>query len=1113
MKPLRDISIRHKQTLIILLTSGVALLLACAAFVIYDLAIFRREMVERMSSLAEVVGNNSTGALDFNDPKSAQESLAALRGEPTVASACIYDKEGLPFATYTRADSLVMTAPPVQTSSHEFADEHLLLFRTIKQGDETIGTIYIASSLDEFTERVTGYVGIVTVFLPGSLLVALVLSSRLQRVISRPILHLAEVARSVALEKNYSVRAKKHSEDELGKLVDGFNEMLAEIQERDFALQAARDTLEHSVRERTAALRQEIAERQRSEQALRESHQRFEIVSRTTSDVIWDWDLANHALWWNENFQTVFGYLPAEIGGGAESWTSRIHPEDAPAILDSLHVAFERGEHLWSGEYRFRRRDGDYAVVFDRGQILRDEQGQSVRMIGAMQDITDRKRAEEVLRQTEELYRQAIAGADAVPYSYRYETKSYVFMGAGIKQLIGYAPEEMVPALWQGIIKESVMLGETAGLAKAEAARRVARGELLQWRCDMRVVTRDGKSRWISDSSVQEVDASGKLVGSVGILQDITERKQAEITATAFSKLGRDLSCATSGEAAAHVIGEVADELFGWDACSIQVYSRSDDTVRCIFEADTFEGKRVESANHSHRKITALHHRIFKSGAELILRDIATFLPEATPFGNRSRPSASLMYVPIRTAHEIVGIMSIQSYSPNAYTEQNLATLQTLADQCSGALERIRADEARRKSESQFRLVWDTSADGMRLASQDGTVLEVNDAYCRMVEKTKAELEGQPLTVVHCAANAKRVMQGHQERMDSGVAQTHLETEVTLWNGRKVWFELSNSILNLPGQPGLLLSIFRNITGRKAAEAELGSMHRQLLGVSRQAGMAEVATSVLHNVGNVLNSVNTSASILADRLRTSRVSGVSRVTELLETNRHDLAGFLTANGRADQVINFLKTLSQHLTAENAGALEELQGLNGNIEHIKEIVAMQQSYARISGVTEKVKPTDLVEDALRMNVGALARHQVKLVRDYAPEVPEIMVEKHKVLQILVNLIRNAKYACDDSNSSDKCLTLRVTNGGDRVCIAVVDNGVGIPFENLTRIFSHGFTTRKTGHGFGLHSGALAARELGGSLIAHSEGPGLGATFTLELPAQPASAHGNCSHSEP
>jgi C4-dicarboxylate-specific signal transduction histidine kinase len=136
----------------------------------------------------------------------------------------------------------------------------------------------------------------------------------------------------------------------------------------------------------------------------------------------------------------------------------------------------------------------------------------------------------------------------------------------------------------------------------------------------------------------------------------------------------------------------------------------------------------------------------------------------------------------------------------------------------------------------------------------------------------------------------------------------------------------------------------------------------------------------------------------------------------------------------------------------------------------------------------------------MNAAALARHNVQVVREYPAEAIECQVERHKVLQILVNLIRNAQFACDDSGRRDKRLILKVLAGNGRAQIAVQDNGVGIPAENMTRIFNHGFTTREQGHGFGLHSGALAAKELGGSLAAHSDGPGTGATFVLDLPLQ-------------
>jgi signal transduction histidine kinase len=269
---------------------------------------------------------------------------------------------------------------------------------------------------------------------------------------------------------------------------------------------------------------------------------------------------------------------------------------------------------------------------------------------------------------------------------------------------------------------------------------------------------------------------------------------------------------------------------------------------------------------------------------------------------------------------------------------------------------------------------------------------------------------------------------------------------------------------------------------------------------SRQAGMAEVATSVLHNVGNVLNSVNVSALLIADKLRKSKIGNVAMLAELLREHEKGLGHFVTNDPRGQKLPEYLAKLAGNLTLEQEKILGEIGSLVNNIVHIKEIVTMQQGYAKAAGVLEPLKAVDLVEDALSMNSGAVDRHNIKVIREFS-DVPSIVTDKHKVLQILINLIRNSKYACDDSGREDKQITLQVRNGDGRVKISVIDNGVGIPRENLTRIFNHGFTTRKDGHGFGLHSGALAAKELGGTLTAFSEGIGRGATFTLELPANP------------
>jgi signal transduction histidine kinase len=288
------------------------------------------------------------------------------------------------------------------------------------------------------------------------------------------------------------------------------------------------------------------------------------------------------------------------------------------------------------------------------------------------------------------------------------------------------------------------------------------------------------------------------------------------------------------------------------------------------------------------------------------------------------------------------------------------------------------------------------------------------------------------------------------------------------------------------------------IAERIRAEEELHRVHQQLMDASRHAGMAEVATGVLHNVGNVLNSVNVSATLIAEKLGSVRAANLARAVRLICAHQGSLADFLIRDPKGHLLPDYLKDATEQLAEERGEMLGEMMLLNRNLEHIKEIVARQQSYARVSGVIEALPLEELIEDAMRINSAALDRHRISVVRDFHP-VPAAAVDKHKVLQILVNLIRNAKYAIDEGAGPVRLLTIGLRSvDGDRAVIEVSDTGVGIPEQNLTRIFSHGFTTRKDGHGFGLHSAALAASQMGGKLTAFSRGAGCGATFTLDLP---------------
>jgi len=276
----------------------------------------------------------------------------------------------------------------------------------------------------------------------------------------------------------------------------------------------------------------------------------------------------------------------------------------------------------------------------------------------------------------------------------------------------------------------------------------------------------------------------------------------------------------------------------------------------------------------------------------------------------------------------------------------------------------------------------------------------------------------------------------------------------------------------------------------------------ELMESARLAGMAEIATNVLHNVGNVLNSVNISADLVARKLRSSKAQGLAKAVTMINEHKHDLGEFITGDERGKLLPGYLNQLVEAIAAEQQSMSDELTQLSKSVDHIKDIVSTQQSYAGVSTMEEPLHIRDLLEDALRMNSGALSRHNVTVIREY-DDVPRVMADKHRLLLILINLISNAKQAMASLSDRPREITLQVRAIEDNTLrISVKDAGEGILPENMTRIFAHGFTTRKDGHGFGLHSCALAAVEMKGRLTAHSDGPGKGAVFTLELPLKTA-----------
>lgn len=296
------------------------------------------------------------------------------------------------------------------------------------------------------------------------------------------------------------------------------------------------------------------------------------------------------------------------------------------------------------------------------------------------------------------------------------------------------------------------------------------------------------------------------------------------------------------------------------------------------------------------------------------------------------------------------------------------------------------------------------------------------------------------------------------------------------------------------------------IDNRKKAEAEKEKLYQQLMQASRQAGMADVASSVLHNVGNVLNSINVSTDTLLRTLKKPMVGDVCRIASLFREHQHNLQEFLSADPKGKQIPSYLGLVAESLTGSHQTIQGELDLLVKKVDHIKQVIMSQQEIARSGNIREPASAQELIEQALMMALPEPEKYRIHIERNYAA-VPTIMTDRHQVLQILVNMMTNAKNSMVEHAGEIRCLTLRIgisSRNRGVVRFEVIDTGCGIKSENLEKLFTQGFTTRKTGHGLGLHSSAISAKNLSGTLEAQSEGEGRGATFTLEIPLVVAEA---------
>jgi PAS domain S-box-containing protein len=404
-------------------------------------------------------------------------------------------------------------------------------------------------------------------------------------------------------------------------------------------------------------------------------------------------------------------------------------------------------------------------------------------------------------------------------------------------------------------------------------------------------------------------------------------------------------------------------------------------------------------------------------------------------------------------------------------------------------------------AEANYRAIFENSTEGLFQTSPEGRLLSANPALAEIFGCSSAE---ELIAAAPDLAERIDVDEGRRQEILRQVAETdrahRFEARVIRKDGTPTWVSASlRAVRAGNGKLERYEGTAHDISRRKRAEAERQELHEKLVQLSRQSGMTEVATNVLHNVGNVLNSVNISLSVASKRVRELKLQGLMKAAELLADRSDD------GQAQADKVQRlpaYLQSLGEHLAAEQKKIVAEMDSLAENLEHIKQIVGAQQSYAKVTGVLEEVDLPAIVEDVIRLSRRGLnLRDQDVLCELQA--LPPVTADKHQVMQILVNLLKNGAQAIEESGRAGR-IVVRVGESKRRpgfFFVSVEDTGVGIPRENLQRIFNHGFTTKVGGHGFGLHASANAANAMGGSLFADSAGSGAGATFTLELPIEP------------